>query len=74
MRRIKRAQILLAADGGGAATIARVVVVGTATVYRAKQRFVGEGGPAGPWPCETRGSWRTRALIDSMYPDKGVQW
>lgn len=44
VRRLKRAQILLAADAGEAAeTIARVVVVGTSTVYRAKQRFVEEG-------------------------------
>ena len=44
VRRIKRAQILLAANAGEIAeTIARVVVVGTSTVYRAKQRFVEEG-------------------------------
>jgi hypothetical protein len=44
VRRIKRAQILLAADGGSTdGTIARNVVVGTSTVYRAKQRFVEEG-------------------------------
>lgn len=44
VRRLKRAQILLAADAGEVAeTIARVVVVGTSTVYRAKERFVEEG-------------------------------
>jgi transposase len=44
VRRLKRAQILLAADRGDTAeTIARVVVVGVSTVYRTKQRFVEEG-------------------------------
>ena len=44
VRRIKRAQILLAAAAGVCAdTIALNVVVGTSTVYRTKQRFVEEG-------------------------------
>ena len=44
VRRLKRAQILLAADVGVCAeTIALNVVVGTSTVYRTKQRFVEEG-------------------------------
>jgi len=44
VRRLKRAQILLAADRGVCAeTIARNVAVGTSTVYRTKQRFVEEG-------------------------------
>jgi transposase len=44
VRRLKRAQILLAADRGATdETIARVVVVGTSTVYRTKQRFVEDG-------------------------------
>jgi transposase len=43
-RRIKRAQILLAADQGSTdEAIAANVVVGTSTVYRTKQRFVDEG-------------------------------
>jgi transposase len=43
-RRLKRAQILLAADSGIADNvIARNVSVGTSTVYRTKQRFVEEG-------------------------------
>jgi transposase len=43
-RRLKRAQILLAADGGSTdEEIARNVAVGTSTVYRTKQRFVEEG-------------------------------
>src|SRR5262249_8590760 len=40
-RKLKRAQILLAADGGaGDAAIARSVGVGKSTVYRTKRRFV----------------------------------
>ena len=43
-RRLKRAQILLAADGGSTdADIAANVAVGTSTVYRTKKRFVEEG-------------------------------
>jgi transposase len=42
-RRLKRAQILLAADAGcGDDEIARAVQVGTSTVYRTKRRFVEE--------------------------------
>lgn len=44
VRRLKRAQILLAADSGvSAETIALNVAVGTSTVYRTKQRFVEDG-------------------------------
>jgi transposase len=44
VRRVKRAQILLAAAAGVAeAEIATLVRVGTATVYRTKQRFVEQG-------------------------------
>ncbi len=44
VRRLKRAQILLAADSGASAeAIALNVAVGTSTVYRTKQRFVEEG-------------------------------
>ena len=40
-RKLKRAQILLAADAGASdAEIARSVGVGGSTVYRTKQRFV----------------------------------
>ena len=43
-RRMKRAQILLAADLRSTdEQIARNVSVGTSTVYRTKQRFVEEG-------------------------------
>lgn len=43
-RRLKRAQILLAADAGSTdAVIAANVAVGTSTVYRTKRRFVEEG-------------------------------
>jgi transposase len=41
VRKIKRAQILLAADAGASdAVIARSVAVGVSTVYRTKRRFV----------------------------------
>ena len=44
VRRIKRAQILLAADGGMTdEIIAASISVGTSTVYRTKRRFVEEG-------------------------------
>ncbi len=44
VRRLKRAQILLAADAGSTdEAIARNVSVGTSTVYRVKQRFVEHG-------------------------------
>jgi transposase len=44
VRKVKRAQILLAADAGSTdELIARNVGVGTSTVYRTKQRFVEEG-------------------------------
>jgi hypothetical protein len=40
-RKLKRAQILLAADAGsGEAVIGRTVSVGGSTVYRTKRRFV----------------------------------
>lgn len=43
-RRLKRAQILLAANSGSTdAAIAANVAVGTSTVYRTKRRFVEEG-------------------------------
>ena len=44
VHKLKRAQILLAADAGSTdEEIARNVAVGTSTVYRVKQRFVEEG-------------------------------
>jgi hypothetical protein len=43
-RKVKKAQVLLAADGGASdEEIAQLVVVGRSTVYRAKKRFVEEG-------------------------------
>jgi len=43
-RKIKRAQILLAADGGSKdEAIAQNIGVGSSTVYRTKQRFVDDG-------------------------------
>jgi hypothetical protein len=48
VRKLKRAQILLAADAGiSDAAIASSVSVGGSTVYRTKQRFV-EGNLKGP--------------------------
>jgi transposase len=44
VRRLKRAQILLASDAGSTIeAIAANVAVGTSTVYRARQRFVEDG-------------------------------
>ena len=44
VRRLKRAQILLAAEAGATdEAIATNVAVGTSTVYRTKRRFVEEG-------------------------------
>ena len=44
VRRVKRAQILLAAAAGAAdAVIATTVHVGTSTIYRTKQHFVERG-------------------------------
>jgi transposase len=44
VRRVKRAQVLLAADRGSTdEAISENVAVGTSTVYRTKQRFVEEG-------------------------------
>jgi transposase len=44
MRKLKRAQILLAADAGASdEEIARSVGVGGSTVYRTKRRFVCRG-------------------------------
>lgn len=44
VRRVKRAQILLAAEQGhGDAMVAATVGVGTSTVYRTKRRFVEQG-------------------------------
>ena len=44
IRRLKRAQILLAADAGATdEAIASTVAVGTSTVYRTKQHFVEDG-------------------------------
>jgi transposase len=43
-RKLKRAQILLASEGGSSdVTIAKNISVGTSTVYRTKRRFVEEG-------------------------------
>ena len=44
VRKLKRAQVLLAAErGAGDAQVASMVGVGTSTVYRTKRRLVEEG-------------------------------
>jgi transposase len=44
VRKLKRAQILLAADAGSTdKQIAKTVAVGTSTVFRTRQRFIEEG-------------------------------
>jgi transposase len=68
-RKLKRAQILLAADAGQSdETIARTVVVGGSTVYRTKRRFVETGLEAAlseePRPgAERKLSGREEALL-----------
>jgi transposase len=68
-RKLKRAQILLAADAGQSdETIARTVVVGGSTVYRIKRRFVETGLEAAlseePRPgAERKLSGREEALL-----------
>src|SRR5260370_12944726 len=53
-RKLKRAQILLAADAGASdEDIARTVAVGGSTVYRTKRRFV-EANLEGDWAEEPR--------------------
>src|SRR5260370_31765320 len=49
VRKLKRAQILLAADGGASdEAIVASVAVGDSTVYRTKRRFVGGNLAAAP--------------------------
>ena len=48
VRRLKRAQILLASDAGqGEEAIANALRVGVSTVYRTRRRFVGSALSAG---------------------------
>jgi transposase len=64
-RRLKRAQILLAADSGSTDDeIARNVAVGTSTVYRTKQRFVEEGLERALSEAPRRGAERKLGLGD----------
>ena len=68
-RKLKRAQILLAAAAGETdETIARTLHVGTSTVYRTKRRFVEESLEAAlaeePRPCaERKLSGKEEALL-----------
>jgi len=64
-RRLKRAQILLAADNGRAdEEIARSVAVGTSTVYRTKQRFVEEGLERALSELPRAGAQRKLGVVD----------
>jgi len=64
-RRLKRAQILLAADNGRAdEEIARNVAVGTSTVYRTKQRFVEEGLERALSELPRAGAQRKLGVVD----------
>ena len=64
-RRLKRAQILLGADGGAPdESIARTVNVGTSTVYRTKRRFVEEGLDAALSEEDRPGAARKLSAVD----------
>ena len=59
MRKLKRAQILLAAERGETeARIASAVSVGTSTVYRTKRRFVEQGLEAAGVLRDAGRAWR----------------
>lgn len=65
VRKLKRAQILLAADAGSTDdAIATHVSVGTSTVYRTKQRFVEEGLPRALEEAPRPGSPRKLSVND----------
>jgi transposase len=84
VRRIKRAQILLAADATSTdEMIARHVGVGTSTVYRTKQRFVEEGleralseapRPGAPRKLGARDESLLVAVACSKPPDGRARW
>lgn len=83
-RRLKRAQILLAADSGSTDDeIARNVAVGTSTVYRTKQRFVEEGLERALSELPRPGAERKLGVVDesllvavacSKPPDGRARW
>jgi transposase len=83
-RRIKRAQILLAADGGSKdEAIAQHIGVGTSTVYRTKQRFVEDGleralneapRPGAPRKLEAADESLLIAVACSEPPDGRAKW
>jgi transposase len=84
VRRLKRAQILLAADLRSTdEAIARHVAVGTSTVYRTKQRFVEEGlaaalgeapRPGAPRKLDVQDEAILCALACSKPPSGRVCW
>jgi hypothetical protein len=76
VRRVKRAQILLAAAAGSSdETIAVTVQVGTSTVYRTKRRLVEEGLAAALYetfpPAESR---RILRRVEFHYVPKHASW
>lgn len=83
-RRIKRAQVLLAADRGSKdEAIAQNVGVGTSTVYRIKQRFVEDGleralneapRPGAPRKLEAADESLLIAVACSEPPDGRAKW
>jgi transposase len=86
VRRIKRAQILLAAAAAAKSTdetIAHTVGVGTSTVYRTKQRFVDEGldraldeapRPGAPRKLTAEDESLLVAVACSKPPDGRAKW
>ena len=84
VRRLKRAQILLAADLGSTdEAIARNVAVGTSTVYRTKQRFVEHGlesalteapRPGGPRKLDVQDEAILCAVACSKPPSGRAHW
>jgi len=83
-RRIKRAQILLAADRGSQdEAIAQTIGVGTSTVYRTKQRFVEDGleralneapRPGAPRKLDAADESLLIAVACSEPPDGRAKW
>jgi len=84
VRKVKRAQVLLAADARSSdEQIARHVGVGTSTVYRTKQRFVEEGldaalseapRPGAPRKLDAQDEAMLCALACSKPPSGRAHW
>ena len=76
VRKVKRAQILLAADAGHSdEAIAATVAVGTATVHRTRRRFVEGNLEAALGELPRPGAPRTRGLaLDLRKPLSSAAW